>query len=65
MRFVTSFALLTLLSVPAMAQDSSAVSVVHGIPGVTVDVYVNGVSTLPGFVPGDVAGPLERVAPPT
>lgn len=40
----------------------SNVYVVHGIPGVTVDVYVNndfGAPALPGFAPGDVAGPLS------
>ena len=29
----------------------------HGIPGQTVDVYVNGKKTLPDFQPGKVAGP--------
>ncbi|MET7971150.1 DUF4397 domain-containing protein [Micromonospora sp. NPDC005305] len=37
---------------------SSTVSVVHGIPGTPVDVYVNGKKTLDNFQPGDVAGPL-------
>jgi hypothetical protein len=42
---------------PAAAADGT-VYVVHGIPGVTVDVYVNGAETLPDFAPGTVAGPL-------
>jgi Domain of unknown function (DUF4397) len=42
---------------PAAAADGT-VYVVHGIPGVTVDVYVNGTNTLPNFAPGTVAGPL-------
>lgn len=42
---------------PAWAA-SSKVSVVHGIPGTPVDVYVNGKKTLDNFQPGDVAGPL-------
>jgi hypothetical protein len=42
---------------PAYAA-SSKVSVVHGIPGTPVDVYVNGKKTLDNFQPGDVAGPL-------
>ncbi len=42
---------------PALAADSQ-VSVVHGIPGQNVDVYVNGEKTLPNFAPGKVAGPL-------
>lgn len=36
----------------------SDVYVAHGIPGVAVDVYVNGDLTLPGFMPKDVEGPL-------
>jgi hypothetical protein len=35
------------------------VTVVHGVPGLTVDVYVNGLKTLPSFVPGTVTDPLE------
>lgn len=47
---------------PAGAQDTSEVYVLHGIPGVTVDVYVNGELTLPAFEPETVAGPLELPA---
>jgi hypothetical protein len=43
---------------PALAATSQ-VSVVHGIPGQNVDVYVNGEKTLPDFAPGKVAGPLS------
>jgi hypothetical protein len=32
---------------------------VHGVPGLTVDVYVNGKAALTGFKPGQVAGPLS------
>lgn len=46
---------------PAAAADGT-VYVVHGIPGVTVDVYVNGEETLPDFTPGTVAGPLTLPA---
>lgn len=35
------------------------VTVVHGVPGLTVDVYVNGAKTLPGFAPGTVTDALE------
>ena len=42
---------------PALAATSK-VSVVHGIPGQPVDVYVNGKKTLDNFQPGKVAGPL-------
>lgn len=47
---------------PASAQDTSQVSIVHGIPGQEVDVYVNGEVTLEGFAPGEIAGPLELPA---
>ena len=43
---------------PAWAATSK-VSVVHGIPGQPVDVYVNGEKTLDNFEPGTVAGPLD------
>jgi hypothetical protein len=44
------------------AAGDGTVYVVHGIPGVTVDVYVNGTKTLPNFTPGTVAGPLTLPA---
>ncbi|WP_191300000.1 DUF4397 domain-containing protein [Lentzea cavernae] len=47
---------------PASAQQASQVSVVHGIPGQPVDVYVNGKKTLENFQPASVAGPLELAA---
>ncbi|MFD4668600.1 DUF4397 domain-containing protein [Lentzea sp. NPDC058450] len=43
----------------AEAQAESQVSVVHGIPGQPVDVYVNGAKTIEGFQPATVAGPLS------
>lgn len=54
--------LAVLVAVPAGAQTSSDVYVVHGIPGATVDVYVNGALTLDSFTPETVAGPLELPA---
>jgi hypothetical protein len=43
----------------AMAQSGEGeVIVVHGVPDLTVDVYVNGELTLEDFEYGDVAGPL-------
>ncbi len=63
--FVTaaSLALLVAFAGVASAQESGAqVSVVHGVPGLTVDVYVNGEATLTNFEPGDVAGPLSLPA---
>lgn len=47
---------------PAQAASTSMVSVVHGIPGQPVDVYVNGKKTLDGFKPATVAGPLTLPA---
>ncbi|WP_111718693.1 DUF4397 domain-containing protein [Homoserinimonas sp. OAct 916] len=49
--------------VPANAADGDAqLSVLHGIPGMTVDVYVNGELTLDDFKPGTLAGPLDLPA---
>ncbi|GID32515.1 DUF4397 domain-containing protein [Paractinoplanes brasiliensis] len=49
-------------SAPAYAKANSEVTVVHGIPGQAVDVYVNGEKTIPDFQPGKVAGPLSLPA---
>ena len=56
---------LAVLAVPTAAgaaETDGTVYVVHGIPGVPVDVYVNGAEQLPGFQPGTVAGPLTLPA---
>ena len=42
-----------------LATGTGVVTVVHGVPGLTVDVYVNGANTLPSFEPGTVTDPLE------
>jgi hypothetical protein len=39
--------------------DPAKLSVLHGVPGLTVDVWVNGNLTLNDFKPGTLAGPLE------
>lgn len=39
--------------------DMASLSVLHGVPELTVDVYVNGDPTLDDFAPGDLAGPLD------
>ena len=45
---------------PAQASEGSAMlSVLHGVPDLTVDVYVNDELTIDDFEPGDLAGPLE------
>jgi hypothetical protein len=41
------------------AAGNGLVTVVHGVPGLTVDVYVNGAKTLSGFAPGTVTDALE------
>jgi hypothetical protein len=48
---------------PATASENPAMlSVLHGVPDLTVDVYVNDELTLDDFAPGDLAGPLELPA---
>ena len=49
----------TALATPAMADNHEAtVSVLHAVPGLTVDVYVNGEETVPDFEPGTLTDPL-------
>ena len=56
-------AVLSMLAVPAGAQAATGtVTVIHGIPGLTVDVYVNGKLTLEDFAPDTVTAPLELPA---
>jgi hypothetical protein len=52
----------TFMSTPAHAADTAKLSVFHGVPGLTVDVYVNGKRTLNDFKPGMMAGPLDLAA---
>jgi hypothetical protein len=54
--------LVAFAALPASAEEGAQVSVIHGIPGLTVDVFVNGDLTLEGFEPGEVAGPLTLPA---
>ena len=49
-------------ALPASAADTAEVYVVHGIPSLPVDVYVNGALTLNDFQPETVAGPLDLPA---
>jgi hypothetical protein len=47
----------TLLAVPAgtsSAQESADIMLLHGIPGVPVDIAVDGAVVIPGFEPGDM-----------
>jgi hypothetical protein len=44
---------------PQTLTSNGTVTVIHGVPGLTVDVYVNGVKTLPAFEPWTVTDPLQ------
>jgi hypothetical protein len=55
-------AAVTVTAPPAVAAEKGTVYVVHGVPGLTVDVYVNGTATLTSFKPQAVAGPLSLPA---
>ena len=46
----------------AGAAETGTVTVVHGIPGVDVDVYVDGENALPDFKPGTVTDPISLPA---
>ena len=46
----------------AAPTDAAMLSVLHGVPDLTVDVYVNDELTLDDFTPGELAGPLELPA---
>jgi hypothetical protein len=52
-----------LTATPAMASTETAtVSVLHGVPGLTVDVFANGDELIPGFEPGTLTDPLSLPA---
>lgn len=53
-----AFAGLISWSGSAQAAGSSQVSVLHAVPGLTVDVYANQKKILSDFKPGSLAGPL-------
>ena len=57
-----ALAFLTLAAMPASAASDAKLSVFHGVPGLTVDVWVNGKRTLDDFTPGSMAGPLDLPA---
>ncbi|MFD8256856.1 DUF4397 domain-containing protein [Streptomyces werraensis] len=50
------------MAAPSAEQDTAMVSVVHGIPDMTVDVYANGDKLLSGFEPGTVTEPQSLEA---
>jgi hypothetical protein len=56
-------ALLLAPASPASAQTGDAtVSVLHAVPGLTVDVYANGEELIPDFEPGTLTDPLTLPA---
>ena len=61
---VAGFVLAAGFAAPAQAISATTadLSVLHAMPGLTVDVYVNGALTLDDFEPGDLAGPLDLPA---
>lgn len=60
---VLALAVVVLPATAALAQtEEGQVIVVHGVPDLDVDIYVNGDLTLEGFQYGDVAGPLALPA---
>ena len=50
------------LPASAATGSSAKLSVLHGVPDLTVDVWVNGERTLDDFTPGTLAGPLDLPA---
>jgi len=52
-------------TIPFGGVDSGIVSVIHGIPGAVVDVYVDGNLALEDFRPRTVTAPIELPAGPT
>lgn len=61
-RIATAVALVGALAVPGTALANGDVTVVHGVPDLTVDVYVNGALTLEDFAPDTVTDPLSLPA---
>ncbi len=55
-------ALLVTPMAPASAADDATVSVLHAVPGLTVDVYANGEELIPDFEPGTLTDPLSLPA---
>lgn len=55
LRLASMFLVAGALLAPAAAQAAVDVTVVHGVPGVTVDVYANGARLLAGFKYGEIS----------
>lgn len=46
----------------AISDTSADLYVLHGVPGLVVDIYVNGALTLDDFEPGDITGAMDLPA---
>jgi len=55
-------ALATAMPATAATSGTASLSVLHGVPDLTVDVWVDGQRTLDDFTPGTLAGPLDLPA---
>lgn len=63
MAIVLGLALAIPATAPAFGQaDTGEVTVLHGVPGLTVDVYANGDRLIEGFEPGTSFGPADLPA---
>ncbi len=52
-------AMTTALPATAATSGTASLSVLHGVPDLTVDVWLDGERTLDDFTPGSLAGPLD------
>lgn len=59
---LTAAGCLLVLAPPAQAADTATVSVLHAVPGATVDVYANGDLLLEDFTPGTLTDPQQLPA---
>ncbi len=58
-----ALAMAALGGAPAMADShESTVSVLHGVPGLTVDVYIDGAEAISDFEPGTLTDPMMLAA---
>jgi hypothetical protein len=51
-----------IFALPAAADETASVAVLHGVPEATVDVCANGEELIADFKPGTLAGPLDLPA---
>lgn len=59
---VTAFALAGPVSAASAGSGDGTVTVVHAVPGLTVDVYLNDALALEGFEPGTITDPIDLPA---